>query len=489
MRRTHVIALAAGASISLLAALAACGSDGPTPVTTGNARTSVLLTDAPFPYDAIARVDLYIESIAVSSRADTSGGPGSVEWVTVAEPKRTFNLLDLQNGKTALLGDGVIPPGQYRAVRMVLDTQKSRIVDNAGKTVDVAWQSSAGHPTLFALVEAPIAMGASGGEIVIDFDVGRSFACLADPCTGLTFLPWFRAVDRSRTGGVAGVVRAPNAGGQMQPMPNVGVSIYTGDASQPQDYWRLAATGKTDAQGAYHIAFLMPGSYTVRVDPPRALDLAPGSKSGITVSAGQEVTGADVSLAKAADAAITLEAARTQLAQFDTVFVTARVRTPDGEVASPAVTWTTSNPAVAIVNPIRAGFAAVYATGSGSATITASYAGRSASLTVTVTAGQSNPPGGGTSNGPIATMAISPVNATATVGDSLSFVARLLDADGKQVVNKSVTWSTSNAAIATIRASGATWVVVDATAAGTAVITAKAEGKEAAATLTVKPKP
>jgi len=97
-----------------LAALAACNAAeiGPGPGL-DQGKTSVFLTDAPFPFDSIVRVDIHVGEIALSPSADTS--EGAPDWVVVAAPDRTFNLLDLQNGSTALLGEAVVPPGQYRA--------------------------------------------------------------------------------------------------------------------------------------------------------------------------------------------------------------------------------------------------------------------------------------------------------------------------------------------------------------------------------------
>ena len=94
------LALMAAAAVGL----AACDSSETGPSgTTGQGKTAVFLTDAPFPFDRIARVDIHVTEIGLSPQADTSQGPPA--WITVAEPDRTFNLLDLQNGTTALLGE------------------------------------------------------------------------------------------------------------------------------------------------------------------------------------------------------------------------------------------------------------------------------------------------------------------------------------------------------------------------------------------------
>src|SRR5205814_3882122 len=83
----------------------------------------VLLTDAPFPYDSITSVNLYVVRIEASAQLDTVRG----DWVVVAEPRHTFDLLQLQQGTTAFLGEGEIPAGEYHAIRMTIDTSLSSV--------------------------------------------------------------------------------------------------------------------------------------------------------------------------------------------------------------------------------------------------------------------------------------------------------------------------------------------------------------------------
>ena len=71
------------------AALAACTASETGPVGPGReqGKTAVFLTDAPFPYDFIRRLDVHITEIALSPKADTSDT--SPDWVTVAAPDRS----------------------------------------------------------------------------------------------------------------------------------------------------------------------------------------------------------------------------------------------------------------------------------------------------------------------------------------------------------------------------------------------------------------
>src|SRR5205823_12473731 len=86
--------------------------------------TKALLIDAPFPSDQVARVDVYIVSVAASSNPDTlgSGGPG-----TIATPHRAYNLLELGNGSAAELGEGILPAGPYVQFFVTIDGDSSSI--------------------------------------------------------------------------------------------------------------------------------------------------------------------------------------------------------------------------------------------------------------------------------------------------------------------------------------------------------------------------
>ena len=266
-------------------ALAACtssetGPGGPG----GDGKTSVFLTDAPFPFDLITRVDIHISEIGLSPQADTSQGPPG--WITVARPDRVFNLLDLQNGTTALLGEADVPPGHYRAVRVTFDPARSSMTDKEGGHPAIDWQSKGDIPTLFGLVEEAMAIDENGEDVVIDFDVGRSF--LPDAATGgFIFIPFLRAITRAGSGGIAGTLLHADGGA---PIPVGVVSIHHAFDSA-STLGPLVATSRADASGAFKASFLRPGQYTVVpedldrdvVGPIRSVEV----KAGETVQAGE----------------------------------------------------------------------------------------------------------------------------------------------------------------------------------------------------------
>src|SRR5437764_1019580 len=86
---------------------------------------------------------------------------------------------------------------------------------------------------------------------------------------------------------------------------------------------------------------------------------------------------------------------------------------------------------------------------------------------------------------PVASVSVAPATATVTTGGTQQLAATLKDASGSALTGRSVAWTSSNAAVATIGGSG----MVTAIAAGSATITAASGGKSGTATITVTTQP
>jgi trimeric autotransporter adhesin len=134
-----------------------------------------------------------------------------------------------------------------------------------------------------------------------------------------------------------------------------------------------------------------------------------------------------------------------------------------------AITWSSSNAQVATVSSSGV----VNARAVGEARIAASAGGRSALSTITVTARE------------VASVAITPVAVSVRVGRSATLQARALDADAQPLPDRAITWSTGNAAVATVTSQG----VVTAVAPGATTVTATSDGRTAQAAVTVTPEP
>jgi uncharacterized protein YjdB len=131
------------------------------------------------------------------------------------------------------------------------------------------------------------------------------------------------------------------------------------------------------------------------------------------------------------------------------------------------VTWATSNPAIATVN--AAGL--VTALGAGTVTVSATSEGQSGSATLVITPSA------------VASVAVNLAASSVSAGSSTVATAELRSASNQLLSGRTVTWTSSNAGIATVSGAG----LVSAVAPGTTIITATSEGRTGSATLTVTP--
>ena len=459
----------------------ACYKDDPSPLSLqGNGlRTQILLTDAPFPYDSVARVDLYIVSIAASVGTDTTDQLGGAEWVTISEPKQRYNLLDLQRGVTDTVGVATIPSGQYRSLRMIIDTDSSSITSKYGTELPVNWGFSAGRPKLYALVEGYDVTSGDSARIVIDFDVGRSFWPL-ESGNGFHFIPVMRAVNEAATGAISGTVRGDTLAADPKPIGDVTITVYSGNVAADDMTWRVHATGRTLENGQFKIPYLMPGTYIIRSDAPRGSPFSPGVRSNVVVARGVTTTGVDITLPKRSAYSIAVAPSSLSLSVGgeDTLFVYSTDSTGQA-LTGAAYSWTSSNPGVAAIS-LRSGnssVARVYGGSAGSATITVCYSSACAYSQVTV--GAPPPPPSS-----VASVTVTPSSLNMHVGDSVSLGATVKDSVGNTLTNKYVGWYTPDSL--TVRVYGyGTSAVVRALKVGTASVRAYSEGKTGSASVVV----
>lgn len=154
-----------------------------------------------------------------------------------------------------------------------------------------------------------------------------------------------------------------------------------------------------------------------------------------------------------------------------TTTLQATVKDQNGNVMTgQTVSWSTDNSAVATVT--SAGV--VTGVAAGSATITATSSGQSGTSAITVTAAPPPPP-------VVTTVTVAPPSASIAVGATTTLTATVKDQNGNVMSGQTVTWSTNNAAAATVSSGG----VVSGVAAGSATITATSSGKSGTSAITV----
>ena len=182
----------------------------------------------------------------------------------------------------------------------------------------------------------------------------------------------------------------------------------------------------------------------------------------ITAKAGDKSATCSISVVPIPVTSVTLDQTNASLKVGETVTLTATVK-PD-DATDNSVTWSTSDASVATVDN-----GVVTAKKVGSATITAKVSDKSATCSISVVPT------------PVTSVTLNKANASLKVGETISLTATVKPDDA---TDKTVTWETSEASVATI-----TDGVVTAIKLGSATITAKAGDKSAVCAITVIPTP
>jgi len=446
----------------------------------GFAPTKVLLTDDPFPYDTVASVNIYVSRVEASTHYpyDTTAAG---TWVEIAAPKKRFDLLTLQQGATAFAGEGALDAGQYTAIRMTIDVDSSTIKYTDGADAVVHW-GSAGETVLFAQVESPLSVSTTGAEIVIDFDLGRSFQYNLYGTKEFTFVPWLRAVNSAATGSIAGTVSAMDIEGQSSvSLPNADVTVYGGDSAR-RFTWYVVATGHTDAAGHYKIAFLQPGSYIVRIEQPSFPTLAPLTTTDVSVAVGATTSLSVVLPPAGAGGAFLNITGPSTVGVGGTIVLRAAVGDSQGNpISNPTISWHTRADSIVVIldSSYADTLAFVLGLQPGTTWVTAQSGTLSDSVEIQVL-----PPNGGN---PVASVTVSPASRTLTVGDSSFFSAVVRDSSGIELTNRQVSWFLADSSeVVDLLVSVGQTAVIKAKRSGSTSIRATSEGKVGSATVTVQ---
>jgi trimeric autotransporter adhesin len=212
--------------------------------------------------------------------------------------------------------------------------------------------------------------------------------------------------------------------------------------------WSSSASGTATVSGDGLVTGVAPGQVTIRA-----------SAGG--VDGESAVTVRDISVAR-----VQVTPSSATLLPGETVQLQATVYDANDNVLSRSVSWTTTSAGVATVS----GAGMVTAVSPGQALIRATVDGISGEATITV------------NQVPVARVEVSPSSATLLPGETVQLQATVYDANDN-VLDRPVSWATSNSSVATVSGSG----TVTAVAAGSATITASSGGQQGASSITVNP--
>ncbi|HVH67463.1 MAG TPA: DUF4382 domain-containing protein [Gemmatimonadales bacterium] len=457
---------------------AACYQDDTTPAAPGvRPLVTVRLTDAPFPYDSVASVNLYIVRIEASTGNFGDSTP-SGDWVVITQPRKSVNLLAFQRGTTAFLGEGDLPGGLYHEIRMTIDTSLSSIIFNSGAKAAVDWRNHSGtnEMPIYAFVQYPVNVPTEGAEIVLDFDVGRSF--LFDyfgQDSSFTLFPQLRAVNTAGAGAIVGTVTT-NSGGGTVPLKDASVEVCDSACSGGT----VIATGLSDAAGHYTVPFVSAGTYLVRIERIDRPDLVPVVTPNVQVRAG-DTTQLSVSLTAGSNGAYVRISGPTSVGVGGSITLMAAVGDAQGNpVHNPSVTWTSSDASIATVSGFSlpdTAAATVTGRAAGFATITATSGGLKDTVAIRVIAP--------TSNGSVATVTMVPESASVSLNDTLfQFQAQLRDSAGNLLSDRPVSWFSTDTTVFVVHGYGS-YGSIQPRGVGTAFVRATSEGKTGQAKVNV----
>jgi len=274
-----------------VAALALAACSGTTDSPNGTVNLKVQLTDAPS-----VEFDSAIVEISTVTLLPVEGDP-----IVITDAGGRFDLLQLQNGVTAELGDVDIPAGDYQELRLVVTSAHVWLAEpyefedgTTDRSLKVPSGAQSGIKVKLSSTDAdsmvPFVSITEDAILVVDFDVSQNFKIQGNPETpaglkGVLFTPVLRAVVRDVAGSISGTVTSSAEG-------NPGIAGLTVQATMEVNGDQIVATAVTDENGDYAISFLAPGTYEVVVQGFTPTDPATMPRS-VEVGEGQDVTDVD----------------------------------------------------------------------------------------------------------------------------------------------------------------------------------------------------
>ena len=224
------------------------------------ASLQIRITDAPFPSDFVSEANITIVRMDIKK-------DGSDDYENLSKEKYQINLLDYKNGESFLILDKDIEISTYD--ELLLRILKASIVLKNGTVYDL--EVSSGEYLEFEIPLNPVVVVEDLGinELVIDFDVSRSFIAQGDLSTpegisGFTFDPTVRILPQSNTGRFYGHVLDPD----LNEVEGAQVTIYSAG--------NIIASSLTDETGYCQIGGLVEGIYTATAEykdyPPVSYD-------------------------------------------------------------------------------------------------------------------------------------------------------------------------------------------------------------------------
>jgi hypothetical protein len=163
--------------LAIAAAMAACGGGNSGSSAAGTGTLRVAMTDAPAcGYDA---VNVTVTQVRI--HRSESAEDGDASWSDIAVTPRKINLLDLQNGVLAELGDIKLEEGRYSQIRLVLAPEaadaglaNSLVLTADATKAEIPLRTPSAQQSGLKLVHGFDIAADETRTLVLDFDACRS---------------------------------------------------------------------------------------------------------------------------------------------------------------------------------------------------------------------------------------------------------------------------------------------------------------------------
>ena len=215
--------------------------DSKNPAQSGLGEIRMVLVDGPT--TGVDAVNLVVKEVSVhQTGADTLSG-----WTVIDNTSRTFDLLTLTNGSSAILGEKQLSPGHYTQIRLKLGAGSTVIVEGQSYPLDIPSGAQTG---LKLNHEFDIAANTLY-ELMVDFDAARSVRA-----TGKTYkmAPVIRVVAKVSSGTLSGMVNPVSSRALV-------TTVVGADT---------VSTAADTISGAFKLMALPAGTYTVHIVPSTA---------------------------------------------------------------------------------------------------------------------------------------------------------------------------------------------------------------------------
>lgn len=296
----------------------------------GTGSLQLLITDKPFPFDHVASATVTITEVrahrtdggdenenanenssavagaqadadenenanSADDAADDAAGDedGESGWVTVFSGEKSFDLLDLRNGRTDLLADAEIPAGSYNQLRLVVTAGEVTLTDGRVFSLKVPSGEQSGIKLHFTFE----VQDGEQTQLLLDVDLSRAFSAIpsghiddVSTISSFKFSPSLamRLIDMLDAGSISGLV-SDEAGA---PLEGVAVTAFRAGSAGEEE----VSTAVTEADGTYQLIGLTTSTYRLALSKAGYLDAA---VLDLAVQAGEATEGVNVTMTAA----------------------------------------------------------------------------------------------------------------------------------------------------------------------------------------------